>query len=83
MKPEIMLLQDPSISNWIYSWTIGQCKMMLGEAREKFSTIAGPGGGTTLNGTALKAEGAKMHEDLLLELKTYVDGSMPLTWVQG
>jgi hypothetical protein len=83
MKPEIMLLQDPSIGNWIYSWTIGQCKMMLGEAREKFGTIAGPGGGTSLNGTALKAEGAKMHEDLLLELKTYVDGSMPLTWVIG
>jgi len=35
MKPEITLLQDPMISNWIYSWTIGQCKMMIGEAREK------------------------------------------------
>jgi hypothetical protein len=83
LKPEITLLQDPTIGPWMYSWTIGQCKMMIGEAREKFSSIAGPSGGTTLNGAQMKAEGAKMHEDLLLELKTYVDGSMPLTWVQG
>jgi hypothetical protein len=83
LKPEITLLQDPTIGPWMYSWTIGQCKMMIGEAREKFSSIAGPSGGTTLNGAQMKTEGAKMHEDLLLELKTYVDGSMPLTWVQG
>jgi hypothetical protein len=83
LKPEINLLQDPMISNWIYSWTIGQCKLMIGEAREKFSTIAGPGGGTTLNGAQMKAEGAKMHEDLLLDLRNYVDGSFPLTWTVG
>lgn len=83
MKPEVTLLQDPTIGPWIYSWVVGQCKTMIGEAREKFSSIAGPSGGTTLNGAQMKAEGAKMHEDLLLELKTYVDGSMPLTWVQG
>jgi hypothetical protein len=83
LKPEITLLQDPTIGPWMYSWTIGQCKMMIGEAREKFSTIAGPSGGTTLNGAQMKAEGAKMHEDLLKELQNYVDGSMPLTWVQG
>jgi len=83
MKPEIILLQDPMISNWIYSWTIAQCKVIIGEAREKFQSIAGPGGGTSLNGAQMKAEGTKMQEDLLLELKTYVDGSMPLTFVIG
>jgi hypothetical protein len=83
MKPEIILLQDPMIGNWIYSWTIAQCKIIIGEAREKFQSIAGPGGGTSLNGTTMKAEGSKMQEDLLLELKTYVDGSAPLMWVQG
>jgi hypothetical protein len=31
----------------------------------------------------MKAEGTKMHEDLLLELKNYTDGSMPLTFVIG
>lgn len=83
LKPEITLLQDPAIANWITSWTLAQCKMIIGEAREKYGTIAGPGGGTTLNGSAMKAEAAKSFEDLLTELKNYVDWSQPLTWVQG
>lgn len=83
LKPEIMLLQDMFIANWISSWTLAQCKLIVGEAREKFGTIAGPGGGTSLNGTAMKAEGNKMFEELLLELKNYTTGGQPLTWVIG
>jgi hypothetical protein len=83
LKPEIMLLQDIAITNWIGSWTLAQCKVIVGEAREKFGTIAGPGGGTSLNGTAMKAEGTKMFDDLLLELKNYTTGGQPLTWVIG
>jgi nicotinamide-nucleotide amidase len=45
--------------------------------------IAGPGGGTTLNGTAMKAESKADQERLILELKNYVDYSQPLTWIQG
>jgi hypothetical protein len=83
LKPEITLLQDPGISNWITSWTLAQCKMIIGEAREKHSSIAGPGGGTTLNGTAMKSEAKEMFTELLDELKRYVDWSTPLTWIQG
>lgn len=83
MKPEITLLQDPTIGNWITSWTLAQCKIIIGEAREKFSSLPGPGGGTTLNGTAMKAEGAALQVELIDELKRYVDGSEPLTWIQG
>lgn len=83
LKPEIILCQDMFASNWISSWTLAQCKVMIGEAREKFGTIAGPGGGTSLNGTAMKAEGNKMFEDLLIELKNYTTGGTVLTWVQG
>jgi hypothetical protein len=82
-RPEAELLQDPGAGIWIGDWTLSQLKLILGEAREKFATIAGPGGGTTLNGTALKAEGAKMQETLLEDLKRYVDYSQPLTWIQG
>jgi hypothetical protein len=78
-----MLLQDMFIANWISSWTLAQCKVIVGEAREKFGTIAGPGGGTSLNGTSMKAEGNKMFEELLLELKNYTTGGQPLTWVIG
>ena len=83
LKPEITLLQDYSIANWITSWTLAQCKMIIGEAREKFATIAGPGGGSSLNGQAMKSEAATSFEILLNELKTYVDRSQPLTWVIG
>jgi hypothetical protein len=83
MKPEITLLKDPSIANWITSWTLCQCKMIIGEAREKFGSIAGPTGGTTLNGAAMKAEAKEGFAELIDELKRYVDWSQPLTWVQG
>lgn len=83
LKPEITLLQDYSIANWITSWTLAQCKMIIGEAREKFAQIAGPGGGSSLNGQSLKAEAKESFAELIDELKRYVDGSQPLTWIQG
>jgi hypothetical protein len=82
-KPEIQLLTDPAIANWLSSWTLAQCKVTIGEAREKFGSIAGPGGGTTLNGSQMKAEGNKMFEDLLLDLKNYSDWSQPLGLIIG
>ena len=41
---------------------------MLGEARSKFATIAGPQGGSTLNGDALKAEAQADMEKLDAEV---------------
>lgn len=83
LKPEITLLSQPNISNWITSWTTAQCKIIIGEAREKFASIAGPGGGTSLNGSAMKSEGKTMQDELLEDLRRYVDWSAPLTWVIG
>jgi hypothetical protein len=82
-RPEAELLQDPGAGIWIGDWTLSQLKLIMGEAREKFASIAGPGGGTSLNGTALKAEATAMQAQLLLDLKNYVDYSQPLTWIQG
>jgi hypothetical protein len=82
-KSEETLLQDPGAGVWIGDFILAQLKIIIGEAREKFGTIAGPGGGTTLNGTAMKAEGAKAQENLIEQLKHYVDMSQPLTWIQG
>jgi hypothetical protein len=82
-RPEEVLIQDPYAGVWIADYIIAVLKGIIGEAREKFGSIAGPGGGTTLNGTAMKAESAKAQEALILELKNYVDGSQPLTWIQG
>lgn len=82
-RPETEILMDPGAGVWVTDFTLATLKITLGEAREKFGTIAGPGGGTSLNGQALKSEGLAMQEKLIDELKRYVDYSQPLTWVQG
>jgi len=56
---------------------------MLGEARSKFATIAGPQGGTSLNGDALKVEAQTELDKLETDLMNLVDGQMPMTWVMG
>ena len=49
---------------------------MLGEARSKFATIAGPQGGSTLNGDTLKAEATAEMEKLETEVQTAVPGGV-------
>jgi hypothetical protein len=83
LKPEINLLSDFQISQWIRDYMVAACKMIIGEAREKFGTIAGPQGGGTLNGAAMKAEAQAQQDSLIEQLKNYVDASQPLTWVIG
>ncbi len=83
LKPEINLLSDFQISQWIKDYMVANCKMIIGEAREKFGTIAGPQGGGTLNGAAMKAEAKEAMTALEDQLKNYMDGSQPLTWVIG
>jgi len=82
-RPEVELLQDPGAGVWIGDFMLAQLKSIIGEAREKYGSIAGPGGGTTLNGTAMKSEAKEAQEKLLEQLKAYVDYSQPLTWIQG
>jgi len=83
LKPEIQLLTELQISQWIKDYTYANCKYMEGEAREKFQTIAGPNGGTSLNGSAMKSEATTLMDSLKEDLKNYVDGSDPLSWVIG
>ena len=83
LKPEFNLLNDFQIQQWIKDYMVANCKMIIGEAREKFGTIAGPQGGGTLNGTAMKAEAKEAMALLEDQLTKYVDASQPLTWVIG
>lgn len=82
-RPVIELLQDPGAGVWLGDYTLATLKTIIGEAREKFGTIAGPGGGTSLNGTAMKAEGLALQKELIEDLRKYQDYSQPLTWIQG
>jgi hypothetical protein len=83
LRPEINLLQDYQISQWLRDYMVAASKMIIGEAREKFASIAGPQGGTTLNGAAMKAEAQAQMDTKIAELVNYVDGSQPLTFVIG
>ena len=83
VKPDQMIFNDTYAFPWIQEYAYSFAKRILGEARSKFNTIVGPQGGTSLNGDALKSEAQTEMEKLEEDLKTYVDGSMPLTWVTG
>ena len=82
-KPDSMLLSDPQVYPWLQEYALAFSKSILGQARGKFATIAGPQGGSQLNGAALLAEAQAEMEKLEEDLKNYVDGSEPLTWVIG
>lgn len=82
-RPDFNLLTDTFAGQWLRDYSLATCKIMLGEAREKFGTIASPQGGTTLNGTALKSEGKAEIDALEMDLINYKDGGTPLTWVIG
>jgi hypothetical protein len=82
-RPDSQLLTDYLASQWIKDYTLATCKYMLGEAREKFSTLAGPQGGTSLNGASLKAEAQSEMEKLDIELATSVAGGTGYGFIIG
>jgi len=82
-KPDLMLLNDPQTFPWIQDYAYALVLISIGNAREKYASIAGPGGGTSLNGQVLKQEGTELLKELDEQIKNYVDGGQPLTWVTG
>jgi len=82
-RPDSQIIADYLAIQWIKDYTLATCKYMLGEARSKFSTIAGPQGGTTLNGDTLKSEAQQDMEKLDTELATSVPGGGGYTWTIG
>ena len=82
-RPDEQLLDDYLAKQWIKDYTVATCKYMLGEARSKFATIAGPGGGTTLNGDSLKAEAQQEMEKLDNDLAMSVAGGVGYGFLIG
>lgn len=82
-RPDFVLLTDIYAQQWLYDYTLATCKMMLGEARSKFGSIAGPGSSITLNGNDLKSAGKEEIEKLEKEIGDMVPGGTPLTFVIG
>ena len=82
-RPDMQLLDDYQAGQWIKDYTLAACKYMLGEARSKFATIAGPQGGTSLNGDTLKAEAQADMEKLENELALQIAGGTGYSFTIG
>jgi hypothetical protein len=82
-KPDFSIIDDVYSGQWIKDYSLANCKMILGQAREKFASIAGPQGGTALNGAAMKAEGQSEMDKLVDDLMKLVPGGSGYTWIIG
>ena len=82
-RPDFAIIEDTYAGQWIKDYSLANCKMMLGQAREKFSQIAGPTGGSSLNGAAMKSEATTDLDRLTKELETLVSGGHGYTWITG
>jgi len=82
--PESILLKDVYSSNWLGTYALAQSKMMLGEARSKYSSgLPGAGGAIQLNGQDLKNEAQTMIDSLKESIHNMEEGNQPLGFVIG
>lgn len=82
-RPEENIITDTYAKPWIRDYTVAATKLIIGEARSKFSQIAGPQGGASLNGDAMKTEALADMERLDIELTNLVDGNTGYGFVIG
>jgi hypothetical protein len=82
-RPDWVLLQDIYAKQWLRDYTLAVCKLMLGQARSKFGSIAGPGSPITLNGSALITEANTEIEKLDKELMDLSAGGTGYYFITG
>lgn len=75
------LLNDQDIYPWIQSYAIAVSKQILGEARGMFQTLAGPGGGITMNGAELKQEAQEEINKLEEEIQRFVTSTKGMPFI--
>jgi hypothetical protein len=68
-KSEQELIVDRWTSMWIQQWARAELMMMLGNIRGKYTTLAGPGGGLSLNGDALTQQAEALKAELLRQIQ--------------
>lgn len=82
-RPDWVLLQDIYAKQWLRDYTLAVCKLMLGEARSKFGSIAGPGSPITLNGSALLSAATAELEKLDKEVADLTAGGTGYYFITG
>ena len=84
LVPEQSLLQNEYTRPWMADWSLAEAKMMLGEARSKYTSgLPGPGGAVQLNGEALKSEAMTDKERLLMAITNMEEGNKNYGFVIG
>jgi hypothetical protein len=63
----------PAYRNWIQRYALAIAKGILGEIRGKFGSLPGPGGGASLNGTALLQASQQDKKMLEEELRSEIE----------
>jgi len=82
--PESILLRDLYANPWISDMSLAQSKLMLGEARGKFTTgLPGAGGAIILNGENLKSDAKTEIEELRLAIHNMEEGNSHLPFIIG
>jgi hypothetical protein len=82
-RPDFSVINDIYAGQWIKDYTLANCKLMLGEARSKFASIAGPQGGSALNGSTMLQNGQAEVEKLDKELERLVAGGTGYYFIIG
>jgi len=82
-RPDWVLLQDIYAKQWLKDYALATCKMMLGEARGKFASIAGPGSSIQMNGNDLKSSAKEDFERLDKELLDFTAGGTGYYFITG
>jgi hypothetical protein len=82
-RPDESLLNDIYAGPWLKDYAFAHAKLMLAEARGKFTQIAGPQGGTTMNADQLRTDAQQDLDKLEVELTLFNDGSAGLGFIIG
>lgn len=82
-RPDESLLNDTYAGPWLKDYALAHAKLILAEARGKFTQIAGPQGGTTMNADQLRTDALQDLDKLDIELTLFNDGSTGLGFVIG
>ena len=77
------MLLDTYAGPWLKDYAFAHAKLILSEARGKFTQIAGPQGGTTMNADQLRADAQAEIDKLEIELTLFNDGSTGLGFLIG
>lgn len=83
VRSEETIFNDTYATPWIKDYALAMSKLMLAEGRGKYSTLAGPQGGTQLNAGELRADAQAELAQLEIELKNFAEGSEGYGFIIG